>query len=98
VELPTPTERAARWEGALTRRAIPGQTALAGSAWQSLFRRTGSIESDYVNGEITLLGRLHGIPTPANALIQGCSALLARQRKPPGSVALKDLATAIGIC
>jgi 2-dehydropantoate 2-reductase len=40
------------------------------SSWQSLHRGTGSIESDYLNGEIVLLGRLHGIPTPVNARLQ----------------------------
>ena len=41
-----------------------------GSSWQSVTRGSGSIEADYLNGEIVLLGRLHGVPTPANALLQ----------------------------
>jgi len=41
-----------------------------GSSWQSVTRGAGSIEADYLNGEIVLLGRLHGVPTPANALLQ----------------------------
>ena len=40
------------------------------STWQSLLRDTGNVETDYLNGEIVLLGRLHGVPTPVNALIQ----------------------------
>ena len=39
-----------------------------GSSWQSLERGLGSVETDYLNGEIVLLGRLHGVPTPVNAL------------------------------
>ena len=35
---------------------------------------SGSIETDYLNGEIVLLGRLHGVPTPVNALLQQLSA------------------------
>jgi lysophospholipase L1-like esterase len=35
-----------------------------------LARATGSIETDYLNGEIAMLGRLHGVPTPVNALLQ----------------------------
>lgn len=32
-----------------------------GSTWQSLRRGAGSVESDHLNGEISLLGRLHGL-------------------------------------
>ncbi len=46
-----------------------------GSTRQSVQRAAGSVETDYLNGEIVLLGRLHGIPTPANELLQQ----LARQ-------------------
>ncbi|MFP4513465.1 MAG: ketopantoate reductase family protein [Acidimicrobiales bacterium] len=41
-----------------------------GSTWQSLARGQGSVETDYLNGEIVLLGRLHGVATPCNALLQ----------------------------
>ena len=33
-------------------------------------RRRGSVEIDYLAGEIVLLGRLHGVPTPVNELVQ----------------------------
>ena len=52
---------------------------------------TGSIESDYLNGEIVLLGRLHGIPTPVNELLQREANRLARERRPPGSVPAERL-------
>ena len=55
---------------------IAGQTRPGGSSWQSLRRSTGDIETDYLNGEIVLLGRIHGVPTPANELLQR----LARER------------------
>ena len=45
-----------------------------GSTWQSLARGQGSVETDYLNGEIVLLGRLHGFPTPCNALLQAWMA------------------------
>lgn len=56
------------------------------SSWQSLARGTGSIESDYLNGEIVLLGRLHGVPTPANELLQDVANRMARDGTPPGSI------------
>lgn len=51
--------------------AIDGiETRPGGSTWQSLARSQGSVETDWLNGEITLLGRLHHVPTPVNALLQ----------------------------
>ncbi len=34
-----------------------------GSTWQSVARGTGDVETDYLTGEVVLLGRLHGVPT-----------------------------------
>ena len=65
---------------------IDGVERPGGSTWQSLQRHTGSIETDYLNGEICLLGRLHGVPTPVNALLQRLSHQMVRDGKPPGSV------------
>ena len=55
------------------------------SIWQSLERRLGSIETDYLNGEIVLLGRLHGVPTPVNEVLQRLANDLARRRAEPGT-------------
>ncbi len=41
-----------------------------GSTWQSLARGQGGAETDYLNGEVVLLGRLHGVATPVNAALQ----------------------------
>jgi len=92
IELPTPEERRRRYDGMLTPRPIPGRPRAAGSAWQSLARGTGSVEVDAINGEIVLLGRLHGVPTPVNALVQRVTRDLAQRGAPPGSMALGDLA------
>ena len=56
------------------------------STWQSLQRGAGSIEVDYLNGEVALLGRLHGVPTPANESLQMFADSMARNRQAPGSV------------
>jgi 2-dehydropantoate 2-reductase len=61
------------------------------STWQSLARGTGSIEVDYFNGEIVLLGRLHGVPTPANAAFQLAALRLAHARGEPGSVSIEEM-------
>lgn len=70
--------------GMTARRAELG--GVGGSTWQSLQRGQGSVETDYLTGEIVLLGRLHGVPTPANQLFARLAADLRRSGRPPGSV------------
>jgi 2-dehydropantoate 2-reductase len=65
-----------------------------GSTWQSLARRT-DVETDYLNGEIALLGRLHGVPTPANARIQALMARVAAGGVGPGSLTATELLAAL---
>lgn len=57
-----------------------------GSSWQSLSRGTGTIEADYLNGEIVLLGRLHGVPTPVNEALRRAANTLARDHRAPGTL------------
>ena len=66
-------------------RSIPGHARPGGSSWQSVQRGTGNIETDFLNGEIAQLGRLHGIPTPANVVMQRLGNRVARERLPMGS-------------
>jgi 2-dehydropantoate 2-reductase len=73
---------------------IDGQPRAGSSSWQSLARSTGAIESDFLNGEIVLLGRLHGIPTPINQALAELAALHARIGSPPGSLVPQDILAA----
>jgi 2-dehydropantoate 2-reductase len=75
---------------------IPGRRYDGGSTWQSLQRATGSIESDFLNGEISLLGRLHGVPTPLNDLLQRLAWDAAARREPPGRIPAADLDSRVG--
>jgi 2-dehydropantoate 2-reductase len=63
-----------------------------GSSWQSLARGTGTIEADHLNGEIVLLGRLNGVPTPLNELLQRLANTCAREHRPAGSMPVGELA------
>lgn len=72
-------------------RPIAGATRTGGSTWQSLARGASALETDYLNGEIVLLGRLHGVPTPINLALQRLAAQAARDRLLPGSLSLADL-------
>lgn len=61
------------------------------SGWQSVMRGTGSIEADFLNGEIALLGRLHGVPTPYNEAVRRCANRIARERLQPGSTTPQEI-------
>jgi 2-dehydropantoate 2-reductase len=70
---------------------VGGEPRGGGSTWQSLRRGTGSIEADFLNGEVVLLGRLHGIPTPVNALLQKLVWEAAVNMRQPGSMEPSEL-------
>ena len=72
-------------------RPVNGEFRGGGSSWQSLARGTGTIETDYLNGEIVLLGRIHGVPTPANQLMQHTANRLAAEGAPPKSIPVETL-------
>ena len=74
---------------------IEGHPRHGGSSWQSIARGTGDIETDYLNGEIVLLGRRHGVPTPANVVLQRIGNEMARRRLAPGHFKIAELLTLI---
>jgi 2-dehydropantoate 2-reductase len=69
---------------------VAGATRGGGSTWQSLARGSG-VETDYLNGEVALLGRLHGVPTPANARIQTLMTQAAARGLGPGPMTASAL-------
>jgi 2-dehydropantoate 2-reductase len=72
---------------------VVGRTSRAGSSsWQSLTRGTGSIEAGYLNGEITLLAREHGLTAPVNERLQRLASQFAAARRAPGSITAAELA------
>ena len=71
--------------------AIEGAPRSGGSTWQSMVRGTGSVEVDYLNGEIALLGALHGVPTPYNRAVQQLLVELVAKGAPPGSCGLDEI-------
>jgi 2-dehydropantoate 2-reductase len=79
----------ARWES-LDLQPIAGRPRAGSSTRQSIVRGT-SVETDYLNGEISLLGRLHGVPTPVNNALCELSDRHARERRPPGTVPAEEV-------
>lgn len=96
LDVATEAEDNARRDGVLNVQPIDGRERAGSSGWQSLQRNTGTVESDYLNGEIVLLGRLRGIPTPANALLQRLAKQCAREHRPPGSMAPEEVIALLG--
>ena len=90
IEAATEEEDAERRADHLQLRPVAGEPRAGGSTWQSLQRGSG-VETDYLNGEITLLGRLHGVPTPANATLQRLMREAAARGAAPGRLSPADL-------
>ncbi len=88
-KLAAPSERKqdiSNWRVAPNSGIEPGQQ----STWQS-FKRDASSEVDFLNGEIVLLGRLHGVPTPYNETVQKLAGQLAHRGGFPEALPLDDV-------
>ena len=70
---------------------IEGHPRGGGSTWQSIVRGAASVETDYLNGEIVLLGRLAGVPTPVNELLQTLGRESVRDLHAPGWLRPEDV-------
>lgn len=70
---------------------IEGYERHGGSSLQSIMRGTGDIEVDYLNGEITQLGRQYGIPTPANLVAQRIGVKLVADNLDVGAYSIDEI-------
>jgi 2-dehydropantoate 2-reductase len=84
-----------RRKGLMELGEIAGVRRFGGSSSQSLQRGTPSIETDYLNGEIVLLGRLHGVPTPVNAYLTALGQRLITEKLAPGAIDRAELEAAL---
>lgn len=91
IDAASDEEELARRGDIITIHPIDGERRGGGSTWQSLARGSRTTEADLLNGEVVLLGRLHGVPTPVNALLQRTARHLAASGAPPGSLTEADL-------
>ena len=57
---------------------VGGTPRSGSSTWQSVLRGHTTVEVDYLNGEIVLLGALHRIPTPHNSIVRRLAVAAAR--------------------
>ena len=90
-EAPEVTDLDSRWRQ-MGVRDIDGRARAGSSTWQSLTRGL-PLETDYLNGEIRLLGRLHGVPTPVNDALCHLAWEAAREGWAPGTLSPDDVMT-----
>ncbi len=90
VDVASREEEAARRDGFSTP-PVDGEERGGSSSWQSLARGAGSIEADYLNGEVVMLGRLHGVATPVNETLRQVANEMARDGRTPGSMELAEV-------
>src|SRR5690606_25832915 len=88
VEVASEAEDAARRGNHLV---VTRQPDTGSSTWQSVQRGTGSVETDLLNGEIALLGRLHDVATPVNELLQRTVSTLVSSGRVAGAWDEADL-------
>ena len=96
IDFASDEEDAERRRDVLRLAPVAGRERGGGSTWQSLTRGAASIETDYLNGEIVLLGRLHGVPTPVNALLCELAREAVRRGARPGDVSPADVLARLG--
>lgn len=70
---------------------VSGQPRGGSSTWQSMMRGHTTLEVDFLNGEIVLLGQLRGIPTPYNSVLRRAATRMAAAGESPGSHSFADL-------
>ena len=90
IDCATRDEVRARRESGYHMVDIPGYERTAGSSWQSIARGTGDVETEYLNGEISLLGRLCGVPTPYNDAGVNMARALIREASQPQIYTVAD--------
>jgi 2-dehydropantoate 2-reductase len=86
------TEAAARAKGFMIE-PVPGlqDARLGSSTWQSLSRGTGSIETDFLNGEIVRIAHGQGISAPVNGLLARLGRETVRDQRGPGWLSAAQL-------
>jgi 2-dehydropantoate 2-reductase len=91
----TPDDIRERRKGLMEMAEINGVARQGGSTWQSLMNGRGDIETDYLNGEIVLIGREFGVPTPANEVMQQVANELLQRGGDAKSIPLEEVAARI---
>jgi 2-dehydropantoate 2-reductase len=72
-----------------------GASRVGGSTWQGVERGNNTVETPFLNGEISYLGRTQGIATPVNDTMTRLVNKMLSNNQPAGSYSLDDLEASI---
>ena len=72
-------------------------TEAQSSTWQSLARHQGSVETDFLNGEIVRVAKRLGLQAPINEKLVEITYEMAEKQEPPGKYAIDQLRDRLGI-
>jgi 2-dehydropantoate 2-reductase len=72
-------------------------TEAQSSTWQSLARHQGSVETDFLNGEIVRVAKQLGLKAPLNEKLVEITREMAANHEPPGKYTLAQLGVTLGI-
>ena len=91
IDYASRSEVAERRAETFTAGDIPGVERGGSSTWQSFRRGRPAIETDWLNGEIVLLGLEHDVPTPANRALQLMAKRALRAGLRDGAVPIDEI-------
>jgi 2-dehydropantoate 2-reductase len=97
IEVASQAEDAERRGEHLQTRSTPSGAWSGGSTWQSLARGTGSVEVEYLNGEIALLAGLCGVDAPINRTLVELVRRAVVEGRPPGSWRIDEVSAMVDL-
>jgi 2-dehydropantoate 2-reductase len=86
-----------RWPQVLTPEHFSINRRIRNSSWQSLTRKQGSIETEFLNGEVVRLAKRLGRQASINEKLTQISLEMAARREPPGKYTPGELALLLGL-
>ncbi|MFB1295653.1 ketopantoate reductase family protein [Mycobacterium sp. pW049] len=95
--VPFEVSKAARAEGPTVRPVAGTGDVIPNSTWQSLARNSGSVETDFLNGEIARIAHRYGGTAPLNATLARLARHAARSGGGPGGFTEAELAERLGL-
>ena len=90
-------ELAQQWPEITIRPRSSLDTEAQSSTWQSLARRQGTVETDFLNGEIVRLSERLDIPAPVNEGLLRIAQEMAVRRELPGKCSPAELCQLLGL-
>jgi len=90
-------ELARMWPESTERPRASLRTEEQSSTWQSLARRQGTVETDFLNGEIVRQARRLGLEAPLNEALMRITEEMAANRERPGKYTPAELCLLLGL-